>query len=249
MIPSLQRKEPGFAWMMLCSAAIHLTCYYLLVIFQFSALPFKEGPVYYVDIVNLPVANPRAGTPSRSPSNAPPAPANREMAMPAKSSPMTAPKTVPSPGKAASSVETDRQFQERMANIERSVGAKNLSNALESLQKRVAQGGNKGETGVPGGKGNEAGSDYAGYIRSRLIDAFRTTIAYQAKSPEAMVRLTIDRNGKVIGLRFEKKSNDRIFDDSVQRAILKAEQTFPPPPSGERFEFSYRFAPEGVSKK
>lgn len=243
MNPSLQRKEPGFAWMMLCSTAIHLTCYYLLVAFHFSALPFNEGPVYYVDIVNLPVANPRAGSPSSSPAGAPPASSREEMALPEK----TSPKTDASATKAAAQKESEEQFQKRLSQVKKHAEEKEFSNALASLGKRAAA--QSGQSGVPGGKGTEAGSDYAGYIRSRLMDAFRTTIAYQSKNPEAMVRLTIDKNGRVIGLRFERKTGDRIFEDSVQRAILKAEQNFPPPPDGGRFEFSYRFAPEGVSKK
>jgi len=95
----------------------------------------------------------------------------------------------------------------------------------------------------------EAGSDYAGYIRSRLTDAFRTTISFQTKNPEVMVRLTINRTGKVAGIKLERSSNDRIFEDAVINAIVKAEQTFVPPPGGGRFEYSFRFAPEGVSKK
>jgi colicin import membrane protein len=95
----------------------------------------------------------------------------------------------------------------------------------------------------------EAGSDYAGYIRSRLTDAFRTTIAFQTKNPQVMVRLTIDQSGKVAGVKLERSSKDRIFEDAVMNTIAKAEQTFIPPPGGGKFEHSFRFAPEGVSKK
>jgi colicin import membrane protein len=136
-----------------------------------------------------------------------------------------------------------------MAKIEQEVAAKHTSAALEALQKKVAGSGMGGRPGIPGGKGMEAGSDYAGYIRSRLTDAFKTTIAFQTKNPEVMVRLTIDRNGKVTGRKLERSSNDRIFEDAVINAIVKAEQTFVPPPGGGKFEYSFRFAPEGVSKK
>lgn len=248
MSHTLQRNEPGFGWMLLCSTAIHLACYFLLVEFHFSPRPFKEGPVYYVDVVNLPVANPRAGTPS-SPGRAPSGPAQQEMALPAKSSLKASAKPTHPNKKTAASTETSRQFEERMAKIGRDVDAKHVSAALDALQKKVAAAGNGGQTGMPGAKGTEAGSDYASYIRSRLTDAFRTTISYQTKNPEVMVRLTIDRTGKVAGLHFERSTNDRIFEDAVRRTVLKAAQTFPPPPGGGKFEYSYRFAPEGVSKK
>lgn len=235
-------------WMLLCSTALHVALYLLLVKFNFSAVPFKEGPVYYVDVVTLPVANPRAGTPS-TPGSAPSKPAQQEMALPAKSTPKTVSKPISAAKKPAASTETARQFEERMAKIEREVDAKHVSAALNALQKKVAASGNGGQAGMPGAKGTEAGSDYAAYIRSRLMDAFSTTISFQSKNPEVMVRLTIDRNGKVIGSTFLKSTKDRIFEDSVRRTILKAEQTFPPPPGGARFEYIYRFAPEGISKK
>jgi colicin import membrane protein len=242
MSHTLQIKEPGFGWMLLCSVVVHLACYFLLVKFHFSPLPLKEGPVYYVDIINLPVANPRAGSPS-SPGGAPPATARQEMTLPVKSPNNSTPKPAPSTRKPA---ETDRQFQERMAKIERDV---EFNKTLSALGSKVGTGGKGGQSGMPGATGTEAGSDYASYIRSRLTDAFATTISYQSKNPEAMVRLTIGKNGRVTGLRFEKSSKDRLFEDCVRRAIAKAEQAFPPPPGGAVFEYSYRFAPEGVSKK
>jgi colicin import membrane protein len=146
-------------------------------------------------------------------------------------------------------IETSRRFEERMSQIEQEVAAKHTMAALETLQKKVAGAGKAGQTGIPGGKGTEAGSDYAGYIRSRLTDAFRTTIAFQTKNPEVMVRLTIDRTGRVAGIKLERSSHDRIFEDAVINAIVKAEQTFVPPPGGGKFEYSFRFAPEGVSKQ
>lgn len=249
MKSTLQRKEPWFGWMLLSSLVIHLTCYVLLLKFQYQALPLNQGPVYYVDVVNLPVANPRAGTPSKS-GGAPYLPARKEMTIPAPSQQKALAKLkTPAGKKPAPSGETARQFEERMANIEQEVAAKHTSAALEALQKKVAGASKAGQTGIPAGKGTEAGSDYAGYIRSRLTDAFRTTIAFQTNNPEVMVRLTIDRAGKVAGIKLVHSSNDRIFEDAVINAIVKAEQTFVPPPGGAKFEYSFRFAPEGVSKK
>jgi colicin import membrane protein len=238
---------------LLSSLAIHLACYVLLVKFHYYSLPLTEGPVYYVDVVNLPVANPRAGTPSTAGGAPPPSPAREEMAVPAPSPHKAASKPKTPAGKKpaapAAPAETSRQFEERMAKIEQEVAAKQFKATLDALQKKVAGSGKGGRTGIPGGKGTEAGSDYAGYIRSRLTDAFRTTISFQTKNPEVMVRLTIDRTGKVAGIKLERSSKDRIFEDAVINAIVKAEQTFVPPPGGGKFEYSFRFAPEGVSKK
>jgi colicin import membrane protein len=249
MKSTLKRKDPWLGWMLLPSLIIHLACYFLLLKFQYYALPVKEGPVYYVDVVTLPVANPQAGTPSKT-GSAPTLPAQKEMAIPAPPKQKAVSKlNTPAGKKPPNPAETSRQFEERMAKIEQEVAAKHTSAALEALQKKVAGVGKTGQTGIPAGKGTEAGSDYASYIRSRLTDAFRTTIAFQTKNPEVMVRLTIDRTGKVTGLKLERSSHDRIFEDAVINAIVKAEQTFVPPPGGGKFEYSFRFAPEGVSKK
>jgi colicin import membrane protein len=249
MTQALQRQDPGFIWMLVLSTVFHLTCYFLLVKFQYAAFPLNEGPVYYVDIVNLPVANPRAGAPSSRPGAAPSSATKEEMVLPEKSAQHPSLTNKLSSKKAASDTESEKKLEERLSSIKKKVAEKEFSDTMSALRNRVANGGLPGKSGIPGGKGKEAGSDYAGYIRSRLTDAFRSTISYRTKNPEVMASLTIDRNGRLIGLRFVKKSNDRIFEDSVHRAILKAEPTFPPPPNGEKFEFSYRFAPEGVSNK
>jgi colicin import membrane protein len=249
MIANLQRREPQFGWMLFFSLLVHLTCYLIIVKFQLSALRPAEGPVYYVDVVTLPVAHPRAGTAS-SPGGAPSIPKREEMTVPARTPQKTAAKAkTPEGKKSAQTAETSHQFEERLAKIEKDVAAKHESAAIEALRKKVAGQGQGGQAGVPGGKGTEAGSDYAGYIRSRLTDAFRTTIAFQTKNPEVMVRLTINRFGKVAGIKLERSSQDRIFEDAVLNAIAKAEQTFVPPPGGGKFEYSFRFAPEGVSRK
>lgn len=102
---------------------------------------------------------------------------------------------------------------------------------------------------MPKGTGHEAGSDYASYIRSRLADAFRSTIAYQSKRPETAIRLFIDKNGKLARIVIERSSKDRLFDDAVVRAVEKAKQTFPPPPNGKTFEKLFVFNPEEVTRQ
>jgi colicin import membrane protein len=164
---------------------------------------------------------------------------------PAKTKPSAAPTKV-KPQK--TTPEAAKEFEERLARLEREAEARHEAAALDALKKRVA-GGGKAPVGMPGATGKEAGSDYGSYIQSRLRDAFKTTIASQSKNPEVVVRLTIDRSGRISRSRLERSTGDKVFEDAVMRAIAKAEQNFPPPPRGEEFEQGFIFKPQGVGKK
>jgi len=51
------------------------------------------------------------------------------------------------------------------------------------------------------------------------------------------VRLSIRENGEITGLRLTSSSGDPSYDDSVMRAIKKA-NPLPPPPESYRAEFA-----------
>jgi colicin import membrane protein len=245
--PVLQQLKSGDFRSMVCiSAIVHVAVFFLLLEFHFPSR-FKEAPVYYVDILDLPVANPQAGTPSRSehPQQAsPPAPpAPREMTLPAKPAPK---KPVAAPPKKPEPTESAEEFNKRMAALENKAAARRIDDAIKALQ---SKGASKGPVGMPGATGTEAGSDYASYIRSRLEDAFRETIAFQSKKPEVFVKLTISQTGRIIRQQTVKSTRDRIFEDSVARAIGLAEQHFRPPPSGKPFEITVKFSPQGIGKQ
>ncbi len=237
--------------MVCCSAVIHLIVYLFLLEFHLPTR-FKEAPVYYVDIMNLPVADPQAGTPSAGENPAapsPPAPPKtREMLLPVKPPAKIPPRqTAAKPPKQPETTQSAREFEERMARLEREAGAKHTAEAIEALRKR---GTGKGAVGMPGATGKEAGSDYASYIRSRLEDSFRQVDTFKpVPGKEAVVRLIIDRNGRIASLRYERRSNDQMFDIAVDRAIARAEKEFRPPPGGGQFEQVYSFKPQGVGKK
>jgi colicin import membrane protein len=237
--------------MVCCSAVIHLIIYFFILEFHFPTR-FKEAPVYYVDIMNLPVADPQAGTPSAgenpSPPSSPAPPEKREMLLPVKPPEKISPRqTVAKPPKQPETTQSTREFEERIARLEREAGARNTDEAIEAMRKR---GTGKGAVGMPGATGKEAGSDYAGFIRSRLEDSFRQVDTFKpVPGREVIVRLIIDRNGRIASLRYERRSNDQMFDIAVDRAIARAEKEFRPPPGGGQFEHIYSFKPQGVGKK
>jgi len=245
-----QIKNGGLPMMACLSVIIHLVVYFFLLEFHFPTR-FKETPVYYVDILNLPVANPQAGATSAGGAPAtpsPPAPTpQREMTLPTKSpEKIPARQTAAKPPEQLKPAESAREFEERIARLEREAGARHAASAIEALKNK---GFAKGPVGMPGATGTEAGSDYASYIKSRLEDEFKSTIAYQSKAPEVYVKLVISPSGRIIRQQIVKSSRDKVFEDSVFRAIVKAERNFRPPPSGTQFEITVKFSPQGIGKQ
>jgi colicin import membrane protein len=171
------------------------------------------------------------------------------MALPLAAKTVTKSQTSKQPtasNKASTSTADSSEFAERMARLERTAEAKQEEAALARLREKV-KGPGSGRTGMPGGSGTEAGSDYMAYIQSRLKDAFQTTISYSSKSPEMTVRIFIDTDGKLSRKKAERSSGDRAFEISVLRAIDLASDKFTPPPGRKIFEGVFVFRPEGIS--
>jgi colicin import membrane protein len=198
-----------------------------------------------VDISSIPVANPRHGSPTPAAAPSPQTAAEPEMKQPAPPSPKTTTKPAAEVKTAPKPAETAREHEERLAKLSRKVEAQHAESAVEALRRKMAAA-SRGPQGMPTGTGTESGSSYPAYIQSRLADAFRQTIAYQSSNPETAVRLTIDGNGRIIGLKIERSSRDQVFENAVRRAIALAETHFTPPPDGKRLEIGFVFRPQGV---
>ncbi len=256
MISRQLAQDTGMGRFIIVSAVIHLTVFLLVVWYGSRITPLKIQETYYVDVVNLPVAAPRAGSPTQkgndaqqaAPAPAPPKPAVAPMTLPQPAKPLTAKaQKTPAKGK-ASATESSAEFAERMAKLERKAEAGQEEAALTRLQQKLKNQG-AGRAGMPGGKGREAGSDYLAYLQSRLKDAFLETISFSSKHPEMTVLLFIDADGKLARKKIEHSNGDRAFEISVLRAIDTASQKFPPPPGHKVFEGIFVFKPEGISQK
>ena len=243
------KKDFGLVVAITCSLLAHVVFFA-----GFSFLNFFRSaqantvPVYYVDMVNLPVADPRSGSPSERGADASPvAPeTSKEMQSPA-TPPQKAPAPIPDKKIPEPRAETEKEFRERFARLEKKVEGQHTESVLDKLRQKVAA--SSGRAGMPGGTGVEAGSDYGSFIQSRLRDAFEKTISSSGRNPMVVVRLTINRTGKVIGYRIERTTGDKVFEDSVSRAVYLAEEDFPPPPGRKEFQQGFIFKPEGVGKK
>jgi len=260
----LKDRYPGPGGMLAVSLGLHLAVFALILWGHLLPdLHPDQTPVTYVDMVTLPVANPQSGTPApaaeaspRPPAAAPAAP-KAEMALPA-SKPATAKSKAPAPSKAKPAAQPvqqakpaknagkpqpdagEREFNERMARLERQSDDRRLNDALAGVKSRA------GRTGMPGAKGTEAGSDYASYVQSRLADAFAKVIVTQSKSPKVFITLTIGADGRIADSRVDRTSGDPLFDDAVARAITLAGRSLKPPPEGRLFKRGFVFEPKGV---
>lgn len=245
MYQVMLHKDAGFGLSALLSVVLH-GAVFAATLWWGNLVP-QLGPVqttYYVDVVTLPVSDPRSGSPFAD---------SGDQEQPVAAAPPS-PKAMVAPSTAPTKTATDKNtnppaastaFQERMASLEGKVDAQRQAAAFEELRQRVAA---RGKVGMPRGTGSESGSDYTAYLHSRLKDAFRETISYQSKNPFVMVRLTIDADGRIIRTRIEKSSGDRVFELSVTRAITLAEQSIVPPPSRSVYEGAFVFKPQGVSQ-
>jgi colicin import membrane protein len=234
------------------STVIHLAVFLLLLWWgQLFPPTMAVQETYYVDVVNLPVANPRAGSPTqkRNAAEAPPPPPAPEppLSMPPPPQP-NAKGRAATTGKAEKrATPSDAAFAERMAKLENKAASQQEEAALEKMRKRL-RAADSGKSGMPADKGSEAGSDYTAYVQSRLKDAFYQTINYTSKNPEVAVRLYIDTDGKVKRQKIEKSTGDPTFVLAVQRAIEKAGDKLVPPPNHKVFEGAFIFKPQGISR-
>jgi colicin import membrane protein len=254
MVARPASADTGLGVSFICSAVIHLAVF-LLVVWLGRQAPenMHLQETYYVDVVNLPVAEPRAGSPTQQGNDneqVPPPPLRTPespMALPPPN-PAAAAKGAKTTDKAKEAASEASSFAERMAKLEGKAEARHEESALAGLQKRVKSPGS-GRSGMPAGSGKESGSDYTAYIQSRLKDAFRETISYSSKNPEMVVRLFIDTDGKLSRIKPERSSGDQAFEIAVRRAIELASERFTPPPNHKVFDGVFVFRPEGISQK
>ena len=245
------RIDTGACASLIASAVIHMTVFLLLTWWgHLFPLQTTIQETYYVDIVNLPVADPQSGSSSQKPgevvSAPPPAPAPIMTApLPSK----TGLKTTVKPVKTVApqqSAETESAFADRMAHLESSSEARREEAVLEKLRSKMKTGGGH-KVGTPGAGGTEEGSRYADFVKSRLEDALKVTSSYTTKNPEVAVRLTISAEGRLSRIKIERSSGDGAFELAVRRAIDLASVKFTPPPNNLVFENGFVFKPKSIS--
>jgi TonB family protein len=115
--------------------------------------------------------------------------------------------------------------QQRIADAQRQKIAQRIDRATEAMQ-RGFNGGTQVEVGGPGG---EAYANYGSLVRDAYDDAWQILPDLADDDEVATVRVTIARDGRVVGARFVGRSKSASMNRSVQRA-LDAVKRLPPFP-------------------
>ncbi len=130
-----------------------------------------------------------------------------------------------------------------------------VASAIAKMRKKVAQTGHNPRAGGGGG--------VAGRARAlEMIDIYRQTVPFHIqknwafvpqlaraeKNLETVVVIKILASGEISNIWFEKKSGNRLLDDSAYKAVQKS-NPLPPLPTGYRrpfYEVGVIFTPEGI---
>ena len=224
--------DPGLGRMLLLSLAVHLL---VVVLFFTGLIPLRQTPpreVYYVDLVNLPVKNPKAGRPEARVAQ------NKKPEEPPKKVAPEKPKVEKAPAKVVTKPTVApkaaaKKAPEKKAETAKPVDESSVQSALDRLRlkqeiARMTQNDDrsadfsKAPVGMPTGKGTEAGPALEAWIHDYLKQAWSLS-KYQVGrlDLEATVELQFDARGNLKNYRFIKASGDTRFDDSVKKAVLE----------------------------
>ena len=107
-----------------------------------------------------------------------------------------------------------------------------------------------GDTGTgPGGSGGD-GVGIVGTYQQSLVSRIRPFWEYAGradrKNPQAVARITIAKDGTILGAKIEKSSGDASFDGSVLKAINDTGKV-EPPPTPQLMDITLGFAYESLA--
>ena len=249
--PGMFSPEPKFSRMLGASLLLHLVVVLVFTGVLIPRMKTESRPVYVVDLVNLPVANPQAGRPDATPKQKPalPAPTPKPVVTPKpKATPKPAPKPKPKPqaaAKPAAKPAPKADYQDTLSAIDKLKRQKEREELKQKLAALSAQDSRKSEVNAPLGEVTGTGTEEGVGFRSWLSQAYRDNWSlsqYQVSHPERLeirVDVVYDSRGYLRDYVVKKESGDRRFDDSVIRAIRAVERMEPPP--NKEFKETFTF--------
>lgn len=258
-------SEETWYKMLAVSVALHIIIIGAFSIpLKFSSKKIDLSGAYSVNLVgsagNLggggggPKAETRA-KPEPKPKPDKPAPAIKEKQVPRKPQPMqkeddavSLAKKRPPVKPKASKAEVD-SLQEKIRSIRKKTDYIDIAKAGSGGPGKGGGGG-----GLPGSGGSGAPLDpamqkYLLDIWEKIKGAWNVPGIAQKKDLETIVMIKIRKDGRIVDINIEKRSGNRIYDESVLR-VLRAVEPLPPIPSSlntDALEIGFRFLPGGVS--
>jgi colicin import membrane protein len=245
LIGSSGFKEEKWVPMMVLSLLFHLGIFSTILFVPKNTVryPFIEDRIYHVELVGYPAkvtgkggTHGRAVTKGQKTARTLKTGTQRITVEKKERVPVVAkrisPKPLPKPQDSVSS--SSGLIDEAISKIEKKVLREETEQPKEeeTVQPAETQGEPEGQTGVssPGEVGAHFGmSSEVGKVIALYQMEIETAIKNNWSS-EAVVILTVRKDGKILKQSFKKRSHDPLFDDSVLKAIEKSDPLpqFPP---------------------
>jgi len=253
--PGTFSPEPKFGRMLGASLLLHLVVVLVFTGVLIPRMKSEPRPVYVVDLVNLPVANPQAGRPDATPKQkpAPPAPKPKPVVKPkpkaaAKPAPKPKPVVKPKPQSAAKpeiKPTPKADYRDAVSAIEKLKRQKEIEQLKQSLSAMATQDTRQAEAvkaplGEVTGSGTEAGVGRQTWLQAYYKQAWSLS-KYQVSQLDlaATIQVVFDARGYLKDYRVIEKSGDQRFDDSVTQAVRSLEQL--PTEPGRQVEYTIHF--------
>ena len=125
-------------------------------------------------------------------------------------------------------------------------GEKGLEDAISAMRSEVEtrdkSGGGEG-TGEGQGYGRGVGIDavYMDKVKAIIQRNWSYSGRADRASLQAVVNITLDSNGKIVGYRLVSSSGDPTFDSTLTTAIGRSTDDLPPPPSADLQDLDITF--------
>ncbi|MHB8109247.1 MAG: cell envelope integrity protein TolA [Syntrophorhabdaceae bacterium] len=149
----------------------------------------------------------------------------------------------------ASKDEVDR-LEDRIRNIRKKTDYIDVAKAGSgSGTGRGSGGGLPGSGGGSGAPLDPAMQKYLLDIWEKIKNAWNVPGMAQKKDLETIVMIKVRKDGRITDINIEKRSGNRVYDESVLR-VLRAVEPLPPIPSSlnsDSLEIGFRFLPGGIS--
>lgn len=243
--------DPRLWQTLLVSLGVHLAVVALFTVAGPARFQRHIRPVYQVDLVSPPVANPRAGRPDARPEPAKAAPRAPvpAPAKPVQVVPKTEPVKIAKPEPAKPAVKKPEAAKTKPAaketsyeDVVRDIEKKRRAQENREFEQKMRQLAAKANAaavphapvGVPEGKGTEAGSKHDDWLLVKLKEqwSYSPYVGGGRTDLEAVFLLHFDAKGRFVDYKIKHGSGNRQFDESVVRALLKLfkDQALPNPP-------------------